>query len=123
MCSGRGSELAFPSRTHEHALFYNLTASEKARPLGIGSLSRHIFLCADQTNPRCAPREITNVSWDHLKKRLTEYGLLQGENCVYRTKVKSLRICEQGSIAVVYRMDSGIIPQRPKSWSDLSRST
>jgi (2Fe-2S) ferredoxin len=75
---------------------------EKARVLGIGSLSRHIFLCADQTNPKCAPREITNVSWDYLKKRLTECGLMQGENCVYRTKANCLRICDKGPIAVVY---------------------
>jgi len=75
---------------------------DKARVLGIGSLSRHIFLCADQTTPKCAPREVTNVSWDYLKKRLTECGLLQGENCVYRTKANCLRICDKGPIAVVY---------------------
>ena len=80
----------------------NLTPSDKARSLGIGSLSRHIFLCADQTNPKCASRETTNVSWDYLKKRLAECGLLQGDNCIYRTKVNCLRICEQGPIAVVY---------------------
>ncbi len=73
-----------------------------AGDLGIGRLSRHIFLCADQTNPKCAPREVTNVSWDFLKKRLAELGLVQGEGCVYRTKANCLRICEQGPIAVVY---------------------
>src|SRR5690349_11443002 len=75
---------------------------EKARSLCIGSLTRHIFLCADQTTPKCAPREVTNVSWEYLKKRLAECGLMQGENCVYRTKANCLRICEQGPIAVVY---------------------
>ncbi len=76
--------------------------AEKARSLGVGSLGRHIFLCADQTTPKCAPREVTNVSWDYLKKRLAETGLLQGENCIYRSKANCLRICEQGPIAVVY---------------------
>lgn len=69
-----------------------------ARNLGIGRLRRHIFLCADQTNPKCAAREVTNASWDYLKKRLAELGL-EG---VYRSKVNCLRICEHGPIAVVY---------------------
>ena len=76
--------------------------TEKARSLGIGGLSRHIFLCAEQTKPKCAPQEVTNASWDYLKKRLAECGLMQGPQCVYRTKANCLRICEQGPIAVVY---------------------
>lgn len=73
-----------------------------ARNHGIGSLSRHIFLCADQTKPKCAERKITNASWDYLKKRLAECGLMQGPGCLYRTKANCLRICERGPIAVVY---------------------
>jgi (2Fe-2S) ferredoxin len=73
-----------------------------ARSLQIGKVRRHIFLCADQTKPQCAPREVTIASWDYLKKRLAELGLLQEPNCVYRTKANCLRICEQGPIAVVY---------------------
>jgi (2Fe-2S) ferredoxin len=79
-----------------------LTVEEKARNLGIGSLKRHIFLCAEQTKPKCAPVEETNASWDYLKKRLAETGLMQGENCVFRTKANCLRICQQGPIALVY---------------------
>ncbi len=75
---------------------------EKCRGLGIGHLKRHIFLCADQTKPKCAPREVTNESWEYLKKRLPEAGLMQGPNCVYRTKANCLRICDQGPIALVY---------------------
>lgn len=73
-----------------------------AEGLGIGGLRRHIFLCADQTNPKCASREVTNAAWDFLKKRLHERGLLAGSSCVYRTKANCLRICERGPIAVVY---------------------
>jgi (2Fe-2S) ferredoxin len=69
---------------------------------GIGTLSRHIFLCADQTKPKCAEREVTNASWDFLKKRLAECGLMDGPGCVYRTKANCLRICERGPIALVY---------------------
>jgi (2Fe-2S) ferredoxin len=73
-----------------------------ARNLGIGRIRRHIFLCADQTNPKCSSREAGLASWDYLKKRLAELGLAGGENCIYRTKANCLRICEQGPIAVVY---------------------
>ena len=31
-----------------------------ARRLGIGTYGRHLLICADQTNPKCAAREITN---------------------------------------------------------------
>ena len=74
----------------------------KARALGIGRLTRHMFLCADQTKPKCAPADSTHASWAYLKQRFAELGLMQGPHCVYRTKVNCLRICEQGPIAVVY---------------------
>ena len=70
--------------------------------LGVGRIERHIFLCADQTKPKCAPHEKSNVSWDYLKRRLTDLGLVQKDKCIYRTKVNCLRVCEQGPIAVVY---------------------
>jgi (2Fe-2S) ferredoxin len=79
-----------------------LSTEEKARQLGIGNIKRHIFLCAEQTKAKCAPVEETNASWDYLKKRLAETGLMQGENCVFRTKANCLRICQQGPIALVY---------------------
>ena len=75
---------------------------EIARKLEIANVRRHIFLCADQTTPKCSTREDSLASWDYLKKRLAELGLTQGENCVYRTKANCLRICEQGPIAIVY---------------------
>ncbi|MBI3210979.1 MAG: ferredoxin [Candidatus Solibacter usitatus] len=73
-----------------------------AKNLGIGKIQRHIFLCADQTKPKCCDKEAGLESWDYLKKRLSDLGLTQGENCVYRTKANCLRVCEQGPIAVVY---------------------
>jgi (2Fe-2S) ferredoxin len=70
--------------------------------LRIPGIRRHIFLCADQTKPACAPRESGLASWEYLKKRLEELGLTRAEECVYRTKANCLRVCEQGPIAVVY---------------------
>ncbi|MGH9664113.1 MAG: (2Fe-2S) ferredoxin domain-containing protein [Bryobacteraceae bacterium] len=68
----------------------------------IRRLQRHIFLCCEQTKPKCAPLEVGHASWEYLKKRLAELNLTTGEHCVYRTKANCLRICEQGPIAVVY---------------------
>ncbi len=91
-----------------------------ADALSIGRLERHIFLCADQTTPKCAPVAETTVVWKYLKARLKELGLASapprwhgdltvraddatsGTGCVLRTKADCLRICEQGPIAVVY---------------------
>ena len=65
---------------------------------GIGSLQRHIFLCAEQTKPKCCDMAAGVESWEFLKNRLKELGL----STVFRTKANCLRVCEQGPIAVVY---------------------
>src|SRR5256714_8046952 len=70
--------------------------------LRIKNIHRHIFLCADQTKPECAPKEAGLESWNYLKKRLEELGLTRTEDCIYRTKANCLRVCQQGPIAVVY---------------------
>lgn len=75
---------------------------QTAGELGIGHIQRHIFLCADQTEPKCAPHAETLVAWDFLKKRLKESGLMTGANVVFRTKANCLRVCVHGPIAVVY---------------------
>ena len=69
---------------------------------GLGRIQRHIFLCADQTEPKCAPKEQTLAAWDFLKRRLQELGLTGGPSVVYRTKANCLRMCVQGPIALVY---------------------
>ena len=71
-------------------------------PLGLESFKRHIFLCADQTEPKCAPKEKGLKSWEFLKARLKELKLVGPQPLVYRTKVNCLRVCVQGPIAVVY---------------------
>ncbi len=73
-----------------------------AAKLGIGHLGRHIFLCADQTKPKCCDKEEGIAAWDYLKKRLAELGLAQGDHCVFRSKTNCLKVCEGGPIAVVY---------------------
>jgi (2Fe-2S) ferredoxin len=91
-----------------------------AGALSIPTMERHIVMCADQTTPRCAPRDETNEVWRHLKARLKSLGVTSappawhgrsdlvagpagpGGGTVLRTKADCLRICEMGPIAVVY---------------------
>lgn len=73
-----------------------------ASNLAIPEIRRHVFLCAGATDPKCAPPEIGLPAWDYLKVRLRDLGLLQGPNCVYRTRANCLRVCAGGPIAVVY---------------------
>ena len=75
---------------------------EAVRSLGLEQYARHIFLCADQTEPQCAPREQTLASWEFLKARLKQLNLTGPQPLVYRSKVNCLRVCAHGPIAVVY---------------------
>jgi (2Fe-2S) ferredoxin len=69
--------------------------------LGLENYRRHIFLCADPTEPKCATKAAGIESWEYLKRRLKELNLVGPEPVVYRTKVNCLRVCLQGPIAVV----------------------
>jgi (2Fe-2S) ferredoxin len=70
--------------------------------LGLEKYRRHILICADQTEPNCAPKERGLASWEFLKRRLKELQLTGPEPLVYRSKVNCLRVCVTGPIAVVY---------------------
>lgn len=74
---------------------------KKVKKLHIDSVNRHIFLCADQTKPKCCKHEVGLASWKFLKSRLKELNL-DGEAGVFRTKANCLRVCKRGPIAVVY---------------------
>ncbi len=73
-----------------------------AKSLGLENYRRHILLCADQTEPKCAVKDKGLESWEYLKRRLKELSLAAPESLVYRSKVNCLRVCAQGPIAVVY---------------------
>lgn len=74
---------------------------QRSEKLGLAAIKRHIFLCSDQTNPKCCELEQGLVAWEYLKNRLEELQLT-GQGGIYRTKANCLRICRQGPIAVVY---------------------
>lgn len=69
--------------------------------LRVTSIRRHIFLCCDQTKPKCSGKEESLESWRFLKKRLAELKLT-GAGGIYRTKANCLQICRAGPIALVY---------------------
>lgn len=70
--------------------------------LGLEQYKRHIFLCADQAEPKCCSYEMGLASWNYLKSRLKELKLAGPSPLVFRSKVHCLRVCCQGPIAVVY---------------------
>jgi (2Fe-2S) ferredoxin len=74
--------------------------------LGVPKIQRHLFLCADQTVPKCCDKAAGLQTWNYLKKRLNELGLDRPTpdrpSCIFRTKANCLRICQQGPILVVY---------------------
>ena len=69
--------------------------------LGVRQTRRHIFLCCDQTKAKCSSKAESLESWEFLKGRLVELGLV-GPGGVYRTKANCLQICQRGPIALVY---------------------
>ena len=80
----------------------NLASLTKvSRALHLDDIERHIFLCADQSKPKCCSREAGLASWDYLKKRLDELGLARSGRLA-RTKANCLRVCLQGPISVAY---------------------
>ena len=78
-----------------------LRQREKAGTVGVPGARRHIFLCCDQTTPKCCDRDRSLAAWEFLKGRLKELGLSEAGG-ILRTKANCLRICEGGPIAVVY---------------------
>lgn len=73
----------------------------KIEQLGLTKLERHIFLCSDQSNPKCCQYDAGMQSWQHLKKRIDQINA-DTNHCFHRSKVNCLRVCAKGPIAVVY---------------------
>jgi (2Fe-2S) ferredoxin len=90
------------ARTEQACSLTTTELAAAARALGLEKYRRHIFLCADQTEPKCAARDQGLAAWEYLKQRLNELKLAGPEPLVYRTKANCLRVCVKGPIAVVY---------------------
>ena len=74
---------------------------EQLESLQVRAIRRHIFLCCDQTKPKCSAKDASLESWNYLKKRLVELRLI-GKGGIYRTKANCLQVCTDGPIALVY---------------------
>lgn len=77
------------------------------RELGINHITRHLFLCADQTKPKCCDQDAGIETWEYLKRRLKELKLdhphpPEPSSSVFRTKANCLRLCQNGPILLVY---------------------
>src|SRR5690348_4521911 len=70
-----------------------------AAKIGIGHLSRHLFVCV---GPDCVEPAEGEKTWEHIKRRMKQLNLAGEEGSCYRTKCQCLRICINGPIAVVY---------------------
>jgi len=90
----------------------DLTLSAAVQTLGLSQIQRHVFICADQTKPKCCPKAESIEAWDYLKQRLKELNLEPTSDRkptqtplvkpVFRTKANCLRVCLRGPILVVY---------------------
>lgn len=76
--------------------------SQAVVALGLETARRHLILCAEPSKPKCCAPEASLVSWEFLKRRLKELGLVGPEARVARTKANCLQVCLRGPIAVVY---------------------
>lgn len=82
------------------------TLEQSIKNLGLNQIQRHLFLCADQTKPKCCSKKVSLEAWDYLKRRLKELGLDQPTpeqpQCIFRTKANCLRVCTAGPILLIY---------------------
>lgn len=74
--------------------------------LSLDQIQRHVFICADQTKPKCCSKQASIEAWNYLKQRLKELNLDQPTeerpSCIFRTKANCLRVCCDGPILLVY---------------------
>lgn len=100
------AELSHPEPPIPNQVLAKNALAANIQSLGIHQIQRHVFLCADQTKPKCCPKQISLESWDYLKGRLKELNLDQvtetQPSCIFRTKANCLRVCAVGPIMVVY---------------------
>ena len=79
----------------------DIELKQRVEALHLANIKRHIFLCCEQTVPKCCSKAEGLASWHYLKQRLLELHLSDSGN-IYRTRANCLRVCQGGPIAVVY---------------------
>ncbi|MGD1865502.1 MAG: ferredoxin [Phormidesmis sp.] len=80
--------------------------AKSAAALSLDAITRHVFICADQTVPKCCDKAESLAAWTYLKQRLKALSLdISTEPpsaYVFRTKANCLRVCQRGPILLVY---------------------
>lgn len=76
------------------------------------AIQRHIMICALSEKQKCCSREAGEESWQFLKSRLKELGLVGPQRTddsnrgagggVQRSKADCLQLCAAGPVAVVW---------------------
>lgn len=79
----------------------NETFEQRIERLHLHDIKKHLFLCCDQSAPKCCDKATGLSAWKYLKDRITELESI-GIGGIYRTKANCLRVCQRGPIAVVY---------------------
>ncbi|MEO1730252.1 MAG: (2Fe-2S) ferredoxin domain-containing protein [Pseudomonadota bacterium] len=86
-------------------------AKKYGDPANGDGVERHIFLCAISEKQKCCSREVGEASWNYLKTRLKDLGLVgpkrtsdgpKGPGGVQRTKADCLQMCDAGPVAVIW---------------------
>lgn len=82
------------------------TLDQSIKALSLDKIQRHVFICADQTVPKCCDKAESIVAWNYLKKRLKalklDVPINEYSTFVFRTKANCLRVCQKGPILLVY---------------------
>lgn len=96
---------ALAQSTAPQAISASESLQGRVDSLGLRTVARHLFLCADQTHALCCEKDMGLESWNYLKKRLKELKLDQvtpeQPTCTFRTKANCLRVCQNGPILVL----------------------
>lgn len=72
---------------------------KQVEKLKLNALAQHIFICADQSKPKCCDKDFSNEIWEYLKEKISS---LPNDIVVHRTKANCLRVCKKGPIVVIY---------------------
>jgi (2Fe-2S) ferredoxin len=100
------TELSKPKTLESNRTLEKNAFAANVQSLGLNCIQRHVFLCADQTKPKCCSKKVGLDAWEYLKKRLNELKLDQSTEAqpsfIFRTKTNCLRVCADGPIMVVY---------------------
>lgn len=73
----------------------------EATSLGVGEISRHMFLCDASDKEQCCARDQGETSWRFLKNRINELNV-SGPGGICRSATYCLRICTGGPNTLVY---------------------